>query len=71
MTVVQTGQSTVTKPLRLWPGIVVAALMILIGIIVPLAVTDGTMFAVMGGVLGGLLIFSGGRSSVVRAGPSG
>jgi outer membrane protein assembly factor BamB len=56
MTVSQTGVSTIRKPLRLWPGIVLAALMILIAIIVPLVVADGMMFAVMGGVLGGLLI---------------
>jgi outer membrane protein assembly factor BamB len=57
MTVSQTGVSTIRKPLRLWPGIVLAALMILIAIIVPLVVADGTIFAVMGGVLSGLLIF--------------
>jgi outer membrane protein assembly factor BamB len=57
MAVSQTGVSTLGKPLRLWPGGVIAALMVLTAIIVPLVVADGTMFAVMGGVLGGLLIF--------------
>ena len=57
MTVLQPGESTVTKPLRLWPGVVVAALMVLTAIVVPLVVADGRMFALMGGVLGGLVIF--------------
>jgi outer membrane protein assembly factor BamB len=57
MTVSQTGVSTLRKPLRLWPGIVLAGLMVLTALLVPLVVADGTMYAVMGGVLGGFLIF--------------
>jgi outer membrane protein assembly factor BamB len=57
MTALKTGASSVTKPLRLWPGAIIAALMVLTAIVVPLVVPEGRMFAVMGGVLGGLLIF--------------
>jgi hypothetical protein len=56
MTALETGASRPTKTLRLWPGELIAALMVLAAIVLPLVVPDGRMFALMVGVLGGLLI---------------
>jgi outer membrane protein assembly factor BamB len=44
------------KPLRLWPGVVVVALQSLVWLIAPVAVPGGMMYAVVGGLVGGLLV---------------
>ena len=44
------------KPLRLWPGVAIAAVMVLVAVIAPLVSLDGSMFAMLGGVIGALLI---------------
>ena len=52
--------STVTraarKPLRLWPGVVIAALVVLIRFVLPLVVTGTFVYGVIAGPLGALLI---------------
>ena len=47
---------TVERPLRLWPGVTLAALILLTILIVPVLVPGGGIFAVLGGVGGGVLI---------------
>lgn len=44
------------KPLRLWPGVVVAVLLLLVLTVVPVVVPDGAIIGVLGGAIGGLLI---------------
>jgi outer membrane protein assembly factor BamB len=44
------------KPLRLWPGIIVAALLVLFHVAVPLLGPAGPPFRFLGGLVGGLLI---------------
>src|SRR5688572_14099847 len=53
------------KPLRLWPGILVAAIILLVRIVVPLVAPDAVIFGlpsvvlgVLGGAVGGLAIFA-------------
>ena len=54
----ETG-SPATAPsthLRLWPGLVLAGLTLLIRFVLPLVYPEGTMLAVLGGLFGGVLI---------------
>jgi outer membrane protein assembly factor BamB len=56
MTIPQTDQPTPRKPLRLWPGVVLAILLVLVRFVVPVFAPDTMMYGVLGGVVGGLLI---------------
>jgi outer membrane protein assembly factor BamB len=56
MAVAQTNDLTTRKPLRLWPGVVAAVLLVVIRVIVPLVVPGSGGFAVIGGLVGGLVI---------------
>lgn len=56
MTIAQTGEPTAQKPLRLWPGVVIAMLQGLVRFGVPIVVPEAIAFAVLGGLLGGLAI---------------
>jgi len=49
-------ETAVRKPLRLWPGIAIAIIQVLLMVIAPLVSDDGTMVALLGGVVGSLLI---------------
>ncbi len=44
------------KALRLWPGVVAAVLLFVVRFIVPLVVPDASMFAVLGGLVGALVV---------------
>jgi len=44
------------KPLRLWPGVVAAALLLLVRYVVPIVVPESLFIGVMGGMAGGLVI---------------
>src|ERR1035438_6602396 len=44
------------KPLRLWPGVVIAILLGLLRFVVPVVVPDSLMYSVLGGLVGGLLV---------------
>src|SRR5437762_14370515 len=44
------------KPLRLWPGVVAAVLLGVVRFIVPVVFADATMFAVLGGLVGALVV---------------
>ncbi len=51
------NQTTFVKPLRLWPGVVLAVLMLLVRIIPPLVHPDGGLWAALGTFAAGALIF--------------
>jgi len=55
-----------SKPLRLWPGVAIAALIIAIGYVVPMVVPDQAILI----LLAPRSSFSGGCSSAARAGTS-
>ena len=56
MTIAQTNEPANQKPLRLWPGVVAAALLVLVRFCVTLVVPEAKAFAVLGGLVGGLAI---------------
>jgi len=56
MTIAQIGEPTRRKPLRLWPGVALAALQCLAWFILPIVLPDYGVYGVMGAVLGGLAI---------------
>src|SRR6266498_540189 len=56
MTTTQTDEPTPRKPLRLWPGVLAAVLLLLVRFVVPIVVPDAGMFAVLGGLVGVLAI---------------
>jgi outer membrane protein assembly factor BamB len=50
------GESTLERPLRLWPGVVAAVLLVLVRFVLPLVAPGAALFAVIGGVACGLAI---------------
>ena len=56
MTIAQTDEPTPQKPLRLWPGVVIVALQWLARFAVPIVVPGAVLFAVLGGLFGGLAV---------------
>src|SRR5438034_6531574 len=56
MTTAQTDEATPLKPLRLWPGVVAAVLLLLVRFVVPIVVPGTLMFGVIGGLIGVLAI---------------
>jgi len=56
MTIAQTGGPTPRKPLRLWPGVVAAVLLLLVRFVVPIVEPEAMPFGVIGGLVGGLAI---------------
>lgn len=42
MDIAQTDESTLKKPLRLWPGVVAAVLLILLRFVVPIVAPEAT-----------------------------
>ena len=44
------------KPLRIWPGVAIAIVMVLVAVVAPMVSADGGMYAMLGGVIGTLLI---------------
>lgn len=55
VSIAQTGEPTPRKPLRLWLGVVAVALWV-VRFGIPVVVPEGILFAVFGGLLGGLAI---------------
>ncbi len=56
MTTAQTDEPTPRKPLRLWPGVVAAVLLLLVRFVVPSVVPGTMMVGVLGGLVGALAI---------------
>src|ERR1043166_752658 len=54
--IAQTGAPTPRKPLRLWPGVVLAVLLLLVRYVVPVVAPALMLYGVLGGVVGALLI---------------
>jgi outer membrane protein assembly factor BamB len=51
-----TDTNNTRKPLRLWPGVLAAALIVVTRLIVPLVVRDGELYAIVGPLAGSLVI---------------
>jgi outer membrane protein assembly factor BamB len=58
MSTLQTDNSTPRKPLRLWPGVVAAVLLVLIRFAVPLVVSESMPFAMIGAMVAALVILA-------------
>jgi len=56
MAIAQTDESTLRKPLRLWPGVVIVILQWLVRFVVPVVAPEAIPFAVIGGIVGGLAV---------------
>ena len=52
----KSGESPKPRSLRLWPGVIIVALQLLIRFVVPVLVPNGMIIGVFGGMLGTLLI---------------
>src|SRR2546425_1150107 len=56
MSIAQTDDATPRKPLRLWPGVAAAVLILLAMVAVPIVIPEFAIFGMLGGVVGGLAI---------------
>ncbi|HEX9942523.1 MAG TPA: PQQ-binding-like beta-propeller repeat protein [Thermoanaerobaculia bacterium] len=56
MAIAQTAEPTPRKPLRLWPGVLAAVLLVLVRFVLPLVVPDALIIGVLGGLAGALVI---------------
>ena len=56
MSTTQNVESTSRKPLRLWPGVIAAIVVVLLRFVVPLAVPDATILGVLAAVAGSAVI---------------
>ena len=56
MTTAQTDEPAPRKPLRLWPGVAAAVLLLLVRFVVPVVVPETMMFGVLGELIGALAI---------------
>ena len=58
MTIAQTDVPTSRKPLRLWPGVVAAVLLVLVRIGLPIVSPENTIFGVLGALLAAVVILA-------------
>ncbi len=56
MSIAQTDAPTPRKPLRLWPGVVIAILQCLVQFVVPVVAPEAAFLAMLGGLAGGLAV---------------
>ena len=56
MSTLQTGVARTRKPLRLWPGVITALVIVLLRFVVPPIAPALTVYGVIAGVVGGLMI---------------
>ncbi len=56
MTITQTDTPSSQKPLRLWPGVVIAVLLLLSMFVLPVIVPKALIFGMLGGLVGALAI---------------
>ena len=56
MTIAHAADQTPRKPLRLWPGVVAAVLVVLLRFVVPIVVPNAFYFRMMGSFAGSLAI---------------
>src|SRR5687767_11939230 len=52
MSIERSSESPSSRPLRLWPGVVIVAAQWIVRFGIPIVAPDQTMYAVMGGLLG-------------------
>ncbi len=58
MTIAQTEVPTSRKPLRLWPGVVAAVLLVLVRLGLPIVAPESTIFGVLGALLAAVVILA-------------
>ena len=58
MSIAQPNEPTSRKPLRLWPGVVAAVLLVLVRFVVPLVVSESMPFAMIGALVAALVILA-------------
>jgi hypothetical protein len=56
MAIAQTDVPAPRKPLRLWPGVLAAVLLVLAWYVVPVVVPEAMVFGMIGGLVGVLVI---------------
>ena len=56
MTTIKTNGETPRKLLRVWPGVLVAVIVVLLRFVVPLVVPGTTIYGIMAGLIGGVAI---------------
>src|SRR5882757_9334484 len=56
MNMSQVGETVPRKPLRLWPGVVIALLLLFIRFALPVVMPDALLIAIFGGILGALAV---------------
>ena len=56
MSTAQTDDSTTRKPLRLWPGVIAAVLLLLFMFAVPMVIPDTFLLGMIGGLASGVAI---------------
>jgi outer membrane protein assembly factor BamB len=56
MTISHSGEQTPRKPLRLWPGVIVMVLQLVVMFVVPLVVPDAGGIPTLGGLAGALIV---------------
>ena len=56
MTITQNIESTPRKPLRLWPGVAAATILVLVGYVVPIVMPDYAGLGMIGAAIAGLLV---------------
>ena len=49
-----TTEPLLQKPLRLWPGVIIVLLLLLVRFVIPVIIPDAIAFALFGGVILGL-----------------
>jgi hypothetical protein len=52
----QIDNAPLRKPIRLWPGVIAAVLVVLVRLVVPLVMPEGAIVGVIGAVVGALAI---------------
>src|SRR5215204_6212469 len=55
---IQNTSSPSSRPLRLWPGLAAAGLLVLIRVVMPVIFPETAMFGVIGGIGGALVILA-------------
>ena len=58
MALARSDGPTLRKPLRLWPGVVAAVLLILVRVVVPIVAPESSIFGVLGALLAAVVVLA-------------